>query len=87
MSSDKDSKRSWMVAVVTFVLMFLENGVVKSLGVLLPDIREQFATKTWVVGLAIAFVPGLGSVVCEYIIIIKNIKYVDSEHILIHPSK
>ena len=45
--------------------MFLETGVVKSLGVLLPDIREQFATKTWVVGFAIALVPGLGAVVCE----------------------
>ena len=52
---------------MTFVLMFLETGVFKSLGVLLPDIREQFSTNTWVIGLATAFVPGLGSVVCEYI--------------------
>ena len=58
------------------MLMFLEKGIVKSLGVLLPDIREQFATKTWVVGLAIAFVPGLGSVVCEYNYIRPLINYV-----------
>ena len=66
MSRDKNSRRSWTVAVVTFVLIVLDIGVVKCHGVLLPDIREQFATKTWVIGFAIACVPGLGSVVQEY---------------------
>ena len=62
----KDTRRSWAVVTATFLLMFIETGVVKSLGVLLPDIREQFATTTWVVGFAIALVPGFGSVICEY---------------------
>ena len=66
MSDHKDSGRSWAVAVATFLLMFIETGVVKSLGVLLPDIREQFATKTWVIGFAISLVPGFGSMICEY---------------------
>ena len=62
----KDTRRSWAVVTATFLLIFIETGVVTTLGVLLPDIREQFATKTWVVGFAIALVPGFGSVVCEY---------------------
>lgn len=60
----KDIRRSWAVVMATFLLVFIETGVVTTLGVLLPDIREQFATKTWVVGFAIALVPGFGSVVC-----------------------
>ena len=50
---------------VTVVLTF-DTGIMKSLGVLLPTLREQLVTKTWVIGLAISLLPGIGSFVCEY---------------------
>ena len=49
---------------VTVVLTF-ESGIMKSLGVLLPTLREQL-TQTWVIGLAISLIPGIGSLACEY---------------------
>ena len=63
--SYKDSGRSWIVAVCTSFLLFLETGVVKSLGVLLHDIREQFASQTWIIGLAISLTPGFASIACK----------------------
>ncbi|XP_072027746.1 monocarboxylate transporter 13-like [Amphiura filiformis] len=61
--SRKETGRSWMVLFASFMLMFMETGIVKSLGVLLPDIREQFSTQTWVVGFAISLTPGFGAIV------------------------
>ena len=61
----KDSGWSWIVTVGAFVAMMLETGIVKCLGVLLPEIRDQFSTDTWVIGLAISLVPGFGAVTCE----------------------
>ena len=63
--SHKDSGRSWLVLFASSTLMFIETGVVKSFGVLLPDIREQFSTKTWVIGFVISLTPGIGSIVCK----------------------
>ncbi|XP_072025016.1 monocarboxylate transporter 11-like [Amphiura filiformis] len=60
----KDAGWAWVVSFGIFVAYFLESGLVKSLGVLLPDLREQFSTETWVIGLAISLVPGLGAVAC-----------------------
>ena len=65
----RDVGRSWLILFGASCLMFVETGVVKSLGVLLPSIREQMATKTWVVGFAISLTPGFGSIVCEYLIL------------------
>ena len=50
---------------VTVVLTF-ESGIMKSLGVLLSTLREQLVTQTWVIGLAISLIPGIGSLACEY---------------------
>ena len=56
--------RSWIVlSVVTFSL-FLEVGLVKSFGVLLPEIKKQFSTLTWVIGSSISIIIyGWGSVI------------------------
>ncbi|XP_072028551.1 monocarboxylate transporter 13-like [Amphiura filiformis] len=62
--SQKDTCRSCIVLFGSSVLMFIETGIVKSLGVLLPDIREQFSTQTWVIGFVISLTPGFGAVVC-----------------------
>ena len=62
---EKDSEWSWIVSVGAFIAMFLEVGTVKSLGVLLPELREQFGTQTWAIGLAIAILPGFGAITCK----------------------
>ena len=62
---EKDGDWAWIISVGVFVGMFLETGMVKSLGVLLPDLREQFTAQTWVIGLAISLIPGFGVVTCE----------------------
>ena len=62
---EKDGDWAWIISVGVFVGMFLETGMVKSLGVLLPELREQFSAYTWVIGLAISLIPGFGVVTCE----------------------
>ncbi len=58
----RDSATSWVVlGVVTFSL-FLEVGLVKSFSVLLPDIKEQFDTYTWVLGSSVSIIIGWGSI-------------------------
>ena len=66
-----------MVLVASSLLNAIDTGIVKSLGVLLPDIREQFSTHTWVIGLAISLSPGFGSIICMFylsiiIYLVKN---------------
>ncbi len=61
-----DKGWSWLVCVGSVTAMFLETGTVKALGVLLPVLREQFTTKTWIIGLVISLVPGFGAVSCKY---------------------
>ena len=62
---EADKGWAWLVSLGSFVALFLETGMVKALGVLLPALREQFATKTWIIGLIISVVPGVGVVTCE----------------------
>ncbi len=54
-----------MVCCGTIVAMLLETGMVKALGVTLHDLQKEFATYTWVIGLVISMVPGLGAISCE----------------------
>ncbi len=56
---------AWLVCLAAFTIMLLETGMVKALGVLLPVLRQQFGTKTWVIGLIISLVPGIGVVICK----------------------
>ena len=60
-----DSSWSWVVAVGGFVTCLLEVGMVKALGVLLPSLRDQYASQTWVIGLIISLAPGFGAISCE----------------------
>ncbi|XP_072019614.1 monocarboxylate transporter 13-like [Amphiura filiformis] len=53
-----------MVLFCVTVVLTLENGIMKSLGVLLPSLREQFVTQTWIIGLTISLIPGIGSFSC-----------------------
>ena len=60
-----DQDWAWIVMIGTFLAMFLETGIVKALGVLLPVLRQQFITDTWVIGLSIAMMPGFGALTCK----------------------
>ncbi|XP_072025126.1 monocarboxylate transporter 13-like [Amphiura filiformis] len=48
-----DSGWSWMILVAASIMMFIWEGLVKSLSVLLPTLKEQFETHTWMIGLMI----------------------------------
>ena len=61
----KDSGWSWIICIGASFATFLETGMIKSLGVLLPELREQFTAQTWVIGLAISLIPGFTVITCE----------------------
>ena len=62
---EKDKGWAWIVSIGTFIAVFIDIGIVKSLGVLLPTLRQQFSTDTWVIGLSIALIPGFGALTCK----------------------
>ena len=64
MQADKGG-RAWLVCFGNFIILFLETGMVKALGVLLPVLRQQFITQTWIIGCIISLVPGIGAVTCK----------------------
>ena len=68
----KDGGWAWIVCAGAFVALLLETGMVKGLGLLLPALREEFSSFTWVIGLIISLVPGFGAIACKtnYIIIV-----------------
>ena len=71
----KDSGWSWLVSIGAFGAFFLETGMVKSLGVFLPELREQFSTHTWKMGFTISLSPGFGAVTCKSIQKIKVMRH------------
>ena len=62
---EADGGWAWLVCLGSFVALFLETGMVNALGVLLPTLREQFATQTSIIGLIVSIVPGIGAITCE----------------------
>ena len=64
MKIERDHPSSWLIAFAAFIAMFLETGTVKALGVMLPTLRQQFSTLTWVIGLSISLTPGFGAITC-----------------------
>ena len=62
-----DKGWAWIVLIGAFIALFLETGVIKAFGVLLPTLRQQLETDTWLVGLSIALMPGFGAFTCKYV--------------------
>ena len=58
--SEKDNAKSWLVLGVVTFSVFLEIGIIKGFSVLLPDLKEQLGTQTWVIGSSIAIITGFG---------------------------
>ncbi len=66
--SGKDRGWAWIVTLATFITTALGSGTLKALGVMLPTLRQQFSTQTWVIGLSIALTPGFGAMTCKYLL-------------------
>ena len=64
---EKDTLWSWIVLALVTMIVFLEIGMTKCLSVLLPDLREQLSSRTWIIGSSISIVYGWGYALGEYI--------------------
>ena len=60
------SARSWSVLFVVTLSMCLEFGIIKGFSVLLPDLKEQLSSPTWLVGSAIGIIHAWGYVLGKY---------------------
>ena len=60
-----DGILAWIVAVGAFFANLLVTGTSKSLGLLLTEIREDFSTDTWVIGLSVSLGYVLGGILCK----------------------
>ena len=49
-----DDLWAWVVATFAFMYYILVFGTIKSLGVLLPHIQEEFSTETWIIGMIVS---------------------------------
>ncbi len=64
--SKKDTAYSWVVLVGVVFTVFFAFGVIKSFGVLLPELTEQLGTDTWVIGSFISLMTAWGYIVGKY---------------------
>ncbi|XP_072040510.1 monocarboxylate transporter 13-like [Amphiura filiformis] len=62
----KDRGWAWIITLTSFISMGLGPGTMKSLGVMLPTLRQQFSTQTWVIGLSISLTTAIGVVTCPF---------------------
>ncbi|XP_038073186.1 monocarboxylate transporter 12-like isoform X2 [Patiria miniata] len=55
------SRQGWYAVLCVHVSWLLFAGLIKGLGVMLPTLKEQFATDTWLIGWMIAIISGTGN--------------------------
>ena len=55
-SVDQNHLQRILIIVALWAITFLQCGILKSIGVLLPVLKEQFETYTGTVGIVISFV-------------------------------
>ena len=56
---DVDSGQAWLILLAVYIILFLSEGLWKALSVLLPTLRDQFETHTWLIGIMIALLHGV----------------------------
>ena len=56
---DVDSGHAWLILFAASTLFFLCEGFRKSLSVLLPTLKDQFETHTWLIGIMLALTHGV----------------------------
>ena len=54
-----DSGQAWLILLAISIVDFLSQGLKKALSVLLPTLRDQFKTHTWMIGTIIALTYGI----------------------------
>ena len=58
--TEKDSLKSWVVLFVVTFNDFFTFGSIKVFGVLLPDLKEQLTSHTWIIGSCISLMVAWG---------------------------
>ena len=62
----RETARSWLVLGVVTFSIFLDIGIIKGFSVLLPELREQLVSQTWIMGSSIAILTGFGFVLGKF---------------------
>ena len=57
---DVDHGHAWVYLIGVVIAAALQVGLIQTLGSLLPVLREQFSTSTWLIGLTVSFSNALG---------------------------
>ena len=78
-----DGILAWIVAVGAFIVASLVFGTINSLGLLLTEIREEFSTDTWVIGLSVSLGQVLGGILCKcnyfiFLFVYRSLYFVSS---------
>ncbi|XP_072050060.1 monocarboxylate transporter 6-like [Amphiura filiformis] len=60
MAIKKDTKKSVVILAVVSFIVSLEIGVIKGFSVLLPTLKEQLSSQTWIIGSSISIIYGWG---------------------------
>ena len=58
----RETARSWLVLGVVTFSIFLDVGITKGFSVLLPELKEQLVSQTWIIGSSIGILTGFGFV-------------------------
>ena len=57
------SRPGWSAVLCLHVSWLVWSGLVKSLGVMLPTLQEQFATQSWLIGWLVAIVNAVANII------------------------
>ena len=56
---DVDTGHAWLILFANSCVLFLSEGLRKALSVILPTLKDQFETHTWLIGIMIALMHGV----------------------------
>ena len=56
---DVDGGHAWLILFAISTFYFLSGGFRKSLSILLPTLKDQFETHTWLIGIMLALTHGV----------------------------
>ena len=59
---DVDTGHAWLILFAVSTFFFLSEGFRKSLSILLPTLKDQFETHTWLIGIMLALTHGIRDV-------------------------
>ena len=59
LTHDVDSGQAWLILCATSTILSLSEGLRKAMSVLLPTLKDQFETHTWLIGIMIALMHGV----------------------------